>query len=333
MICLILLQNQLKISFYNMTFNETVVQSVTILVTLILVSWFFKKIKLLKEEQSGLFAKLITQFTLPALIFTALSTIKFDTEKLLLAVVMIISQIICAILAWLVSILFKLSRPKKGALILASTFSSSAFMGYAIVKEVYLGNSQALSDAAIVSELGVATVIFTVGVMIAIHFGAKIDSTKEKFKQSLKFFYSPIFYALVLGIVVSHFHINQEHWFIAGFYKTLAIVAGANTLLVTITIGLMLNFRDIRKVLPIVLIACVIKLFIQPMISYAQAEIFNFPTLWHQIVVLEAAMPTAALTAIFAKRYGCDVELTSILIFATFISSIFTILSMIFLLG
>ena len=59
----------------------------------------------------------------------------------------------------------------------------------------------------------------------------------------------------------------------------------------------------------------------------------KFPLLWHQIVVLEAAMPTAAMTAVFAKRYGCDAELTTILLFATFISSILTVVMMVFLLG
>ena len=69
------------------------------------------------------------------------------------------------------------------------------------------------------------------------------------------------------------------------------------------------------------------------MLSYTQSIYFDFPELWHQIVVLEAAMPTAAMTAVFAKRYGCDAELTSILIFATFISSCITMIMMVILLN
>jgi hypothetical protein len=81
-----------------------------------------------------------------------------------------------------------------------------------------------------------------------------------------------------------------------------------------------------------VVLAILIKLIIQPLLSYGQATLFHFPPLWNQIVVLEAAMPTAAMTAIFAKKYGCDAELTSILIFATFISSCITMVMMILLL-
>ncbi len=316
-----------------MTFDESVVQSVALLVGLIFLAMGLRRWGVIREEQGGLFARLVTQYTLPALIFTALSTSHFDLRKLLLAVVMIVSQGLCALLAWAAGVLLKLSRAKKGALILASTFTSSAFLGYAVVKEVYLGNNRALADAAVVSELGVATVIFTFGVLIAIRFGVKSATPAERKREALRFFRSPIFFALVLGIVFSFIPLSESNWLIGGLYKFLRTIGAANTLLVTLTIGVMLHFRDLRKVLPVVLLACLIKLFIQPLLSHFQAELLDFPTLWRQIVVLEAAMPTAAMTAVFAKRYGCDAELTTILVFATFISSIFTVIMMVFLLG
>ncbi|MDD4736383.1 MAG: AEC family transporter [Kiritimatiellae bacterium] len=125
----------------------------------------------------------------------------------------------------------------------------------------------------------------------------------------------------------------KNNWVLGTFYRVLHISSGANTLLVTLTIGVMLHFRDFRAVWLIVLLACVIKLFLQPLFAFGQSTLFGFPPVWHQIVVLEASMPTAALSAVFAKRYGCDAELTSILVFTTFISSILTIVSMIWLLG
>ncbi|MDP8219406.1 MAG: AEC family transporter [Candidatus Theseobacter exili] len=316
-----------------MTFDQSVIQSISILIIMIFAAMGLRKIGIIKEEQGELFARIITQYTLPALIFSALSSSQFDMQKLLLAVVMIISQFICALLAWGVSVLLNLSKPKKGALILASTFTSSGFLGYAVVKEIYLNNNEALSDAAIVSELGVASLIFTLGILIAIHFGIKDASPHEKRTAALKFFHSPIFFSLILGTAFSFVPIPHDHWIIAGFYKILRTIGAANTLLVTLTIGVMLHFKDLRKVLPIVLIACFIKLFIQPLLSYFQSELLNFPKIWHQIVVLESSMPTAAMTAVFSKRYGCDSELTTILVFATFTSSVFTVITMVFLLG
>lgn len=317
----------------DLSYDQSVIRAVAILISLIFLAMGLRQWGVIKESDGGLFAKLITQLTLPALIFSALSISTFDVDKLVLALVMIISQVLCALLAWGAGNLLKLSRPKKGALILASTFTSSGFLGYAVVKEVYAGNADALTDAAIVSELGVALLIFTLGIIIAIQYGVKETSLAQKKKEVLKFFYSPIFIALCLGILVSLMHPEKNSFFIGTLYKLLGTVAAANTLLVCLTIGSMLYFRDFRKVIPIVAIAVVIKLIVQPLLAHYQADIFNFGTMEHQIVVLEASMPTAALTAVFAKRYGCDAELTSILVFTTFITSILTMIMITFLVG
>jgi len=149
----------------------------------------------------------------------------------------------------------------------------------------------------------------------------------------LSFFYSPIFISLVLSIAVSFIKLPQNNIIIGGLYRALSLISGANTFLVAMTIGVMLHFKDLSKVWWIVLLVVVIKLIIQPILSYSQSILFNFPELWHEIVVLEAAMPSAAMSAVFAKRYGCDAELTSILIFATFISSCITMIMMVILLN
>jgi len=314
-------------------FEQNAIQSIAILIGLIFLGMGLRRWGILKEEHGGLLAKIIVNVTIPALIFTALASVQFEAEKLLLALVMILSQLGCALLAWGVSSLLKLSRPRRGALILASTFTSSAFLGYAVVKEIFQNNPDALADAAVVSELGVATLLFTFGIFIAMHFGMKDTTSKARIREMLSFFYSPIFIALILGIACSFISLPKENPVIGGIYHALHIIANANTFLVALTIGVMLHFKDLRHVWMIVLIAVVIKLIIQPLLAYGQASVLSFPPLWHQIVVLEAAMPTAAMTAIFAKKYGCDSELTSILIFATFISSCITMFMMILLLA
>lgn len=316
-----------------MTFTQSVIQSVGIVIIIILLGNFLRNINVIEEKNAPLFAKIITQITLPALIFSTLSRSVLYSEKLLLAVVMVSSEIMTALIAWGVSIILKLSSPQKGALILGSTFSSSGFLGYAVIRTMYPNNLEALSDAAIVSELGVATTIFTIGVLIAIYFGTAKYGHQEIKKEALKFFYSPIFISLVAGIIFSFIPIPENNWIIAGIYKLLSTISAANTLLVCLTIGIMIHFKDFRRVIFVVTIAIILKLILQPLFSSLQADIYNFPQLWKQIVVIESSMPTAAMVAIFSKRYGCDTELTTILIFATFVSSILTMITMIVLLG
>lgn len=314
-------------------FEHSAVKSLLVLISVIFLGMFLRKIRLIKEEDGTLFTKLIINITIPAMIFFALSQQQFEADKLMLALVMIVSQVGCALIAWGLSYFLKLSRPRRGALILGATFTSSAFLGYAVVKEIYKGNTEALADAAIVSELGVATLLFTLGVFIAMHFGSNSSGKKERTQTMLRFFYSPIFISLVLGIGFSFVKLPRNNIIIGGFYQALELISGANTFLVALTIGAMLHFKDLSKVWRVVALVVVIKLIVQPVLSYSQSILFNFPELWHQIVVLEAAMPTAAMTAVFAKRYGCDAELTSILIFATFISSCITMIMMVILLN
>lgn len=314
-------------------FEYSAIQALIILIALIFLGMFLRVWGILKDSDGLTLSKIIINVSIPALIISALSNQQFEAEKLLLAMVMIISQITCAIIAWVISWLLRLSRPQRGALILASTFTSSAFLGYAVVKEAFHDNAEALADAAIVSELGVATLLFTVGIFIAIYFGnAEQQTIKSKVREMTKFFYSPIFIALIIGILISFLDIPRDQLVVSGIYKMLNLIANANTFLVALTIGVMLHFKDLRNVWWIVSVAILIKLIIQPLLSHYQAGLLNFPEMWREIVVLEAAMPTAAMTAVFAKRYGCDAELTSILIFATFISSCITMIMMVFLL-
>jgi predicted permease len=242
-------------------------------------------------------------------------------------VVLISAEITSALLAWGAGTLLKLSKPQTGALILASMFGSSAFLGYAVIKDLFVDNSHVLAEAAIISELGVGLLIFTVGVGIAIHFGKNESTWQDMLKPVLNFFRSHIFFALITGLIAASIGLPKDNIFISSGIKFLQTIASANTLMVTMTIGIMLKFHELRKVIFIVTIACIIKLLVQPLLAGMGADLLHFSDTYRKVVVIEASMPSAALAAVFAKRYKCDGELASILVFATFISSIFTIIT------
>jgi len=310
-----------------MDISNSMIQAVSILIFLISLAFFFKKIKLIKPENGTLFAKLVTNFTLPALIFTALSQHKISLNYITLAGIMIIAEILSALSAWCLARIMKLSKPATGALILASTFGSSAFLGYAIIKSVYHNDLEALARAAIISELGVGLLIFTLGIFIAIHYGCSTLSYKDKQKTILSFFYSPIFIALSLGLIVSMIELPKHNILLETLYKILHIVGDANTVIVALTIGVLLEFKNLKKAFFIALTACLIKLIFQPFIAAMMVDQLNMQEMWKQIIIIETSMPSATLAAVFAKKYGCDAELTSILVFATFISSLFTMIT------
>jgi malate permease and related proteins len=312
-------------------FEQRAIESIAILIAVIFLGSLLRYLGVVKESHSKLLADLITKVTIPALIFSSLSSANISFDKIMLAGVMVVSQLLCAALAYFASRIMKLSKPKSGALILASTFPSSAFLGYAVVKEIFGNNSNALADAAIVSEIGVAMLLFTLGIFIAIHFGNPNQEKGYVKKEVLGFLYSPIFIALILGIAFSFVKIPKENLFAQSFYGMLQLISNANSFLVALTLGVMLKFKRINHVLGIVAVAVIIKLIVQPLLSYLQSKLFDFNHLWQEIVVLEASMPSAAMAAIFAKKYGEDSDLISIIIFATLISSCLSMIMMVVL--
>ena len=60
---------------------------------------------------------------------------------------------------------------------LVSAFGSSAFLGYALVSQVFPGNIDAMTEAVIISKVGLVPVLFTLGTMAAIYYGrSNLDS-------------------------------------------------------------------------------------------------------------------------------------------------------------
>jgi len=302
-------------------------QSIAVLVAMILMGTLLRRIGMFKDEHGAFFARMVTDVTLPALIFLALSKNPIELNQLLPPAALIAAELATGCLAWFLGKAFRLSNPKLGALILASMFGSSAFLGYAVIKDLFHGNSKALAEAAMISELGVGLLIFTLGVAIAIRFGSNKATWKDFMKPVLAFFKSRICFAVIAGIVAANVGLPEKNIVCDSIIKILETIASANTLMVTMTIGIMLKFHDLRKAIPVVILACLLKLVAQPAAAGFLADTMHFNQSFRDIVVIEAAMPSAALAAVFAKRYQCDGELASILVFATFISSIFTIVS------
>lgn len=309
-----------------MPLAENLLQSIIVIVGLIGLVQYLRHLGLLRREHASLFARLVTEVTLPALIFVALAKHHPIWREALLPAFMMSAEFVCLSLAWAVANFLQLSRAQKGAFILASGFGTSALLGYVIVQQVFPTQPVALTDAVFISEIGVGLLIFTLGVFIARYYGAAGEAPGGAGAEILKFFYSPIFVALVFGVVLASIPGATANPVFTVIYKFLHILAQANTWLVILTIGLLLEIKTLGAVVPLVLLAGAIKLIVQPLLVFVPTVWLDIPHLWRQVLVLEAAMPAATLSAVFAQRYGCDAELASLLIFSSVVLSAFTVL-------
>jgi len=292
---------------------------------------FLKVIGLIKKEDGGLFSKIVTQVTLPAVIFVALSHSKsLEFDYLVVAFYIFMSEVALLFITWLIGIGLKLEKKTLGPLMLVSSFGSSALLGYVIIGEIFPLNNVAMSEAVIISELGVGVGLFTIGTMVAINFGQATEIKQTPLESLVIFLKSPIFIAIVSSLAYSFFKFPLENVFAKEIFNVLSYIAKANTFFVVLTVGVLLEFTDMRSIVLLALISIVLKLVVAPMIVFGLVSSIALNVLQLKVAVLESAMPSAMLSVVLAAKYGGDAKLASKLVFIT---TIFSIISVTFIGG
>jgi malate permease and related proteins len=305
-----------------MTMFDSLLESLVILVALAgTAMWLRSRSSILREEEA-VFGRLVTDFALPALIFTSLSREPFSIEKLLPALLLFGSIAAVMLAAWLVGRAMRLERPVLGSVILVAGAGSSSTLGYSLVHHVFGDNAQVMSKVVAMGEVGVVLPLFSFGVAIAVYFGRDRGETVSLWAASKPFFTSPIFFAIVLGLAASYVDIPREHWTTRLLDGFLAAAGDSLDLLVAFTIGLMLRPIEYRKIAALIAIGAGLKLIVEPSVALATALFLGIPALDRELLVLEAAMPSGTLAAVLAARYGCDGAAASAILVATYALSL-----------
>lgn len=304
---------------------QTLLDSFIVMLALIGAAvWLRERSVILKSEQA-VFPRLVTDFVLPALIFTNLSRDPLTREKLLVALVFFLSIAIVTAAAWVIGRRMRLEKPVLGSFVLVSGVGSSSTLGYSLVQYVYGNNAQIMSMVVVMGELGVVLPLFTVGVAIASYFGSDNDEGADIRSVFLTFVRSPIFLAFILGILVSLTGFPESHKAVVLFNIVLEIISDSLKLLVAFTIGLMLRPIAIRQMAKLIVLVGVLKLVLEPVVAGTIAMALGLPEIERSLLIIEAAMPSGALAAVIAARYGCDGAVASTLLIGTFVLSLVAI--------
>jgi predicted permease len=215
----------------------------------------------------------------------------------------------------------KLERPQIGALMIASSFGSSTLIGYPMVQYAFPHNPGAMADAILISELGVGLPIFTLCLWVAMYFGEGAPDGAGRQKIFLDYLRSPICIALAAGLLVSPLHLNPESPFLAPFFQAAHMVGESIALLACLILALELNLRSMKGIWLLVLITAAIQLGLHPWLANVQANLYHFVLEPRQVLVLEAAMPSAILGVVFTTRYRCAPEMNASLVFSNICSA------------
>ena len=299
-----------------------VVETVLAFSSVVLLAVVLKKFKIIGEEDGPLFARLITHAIAPVVIFSQLATHPVTVRQFSLVLAMIVAGSVCLAAAWAAGRLMRLGRDKIGALMITSSFGSSALLGYPIVQFAFSNNPEAMTDAILVSELGVALPVFTLCPVIAMYFGQANRDLAAVRKAVLEYFRSPMFMALLLGLVASQVRPPTDSPIFATFFEASQMILGALTVLACLVLGVQLSPKAFRGIVPMLIVSAAIQMGLQPWLANVQATLYGLSAEQRQVLVLISSLPSAVLGPVFATRYQCAGKTASSLAVANILLSV-----------
>jgi malate permease and related proteins len=292
-----------------------VAETVIAFTLLVLAGYFLKRKGVLKQEDSPIFARLLTQAILPATIFYQLWTYHLSGENFVPVLIMFLSGIAALVISWLAGVLFKFDRPSTGALMIISSFGSSALIGYPIIQYTFSNDPQALAEGIAISELGVGLPIFILCPLVAMYFGGTFKGGQDLGKLARDYLLSPIFISVVLGFAFSRVNIPDGMPLVDTIREALKMTQGALVVISAIILGLQLSFQPAKGFWALIAVSIVVQMFFQPWFSNAASGLLRITAENRQILVLISAMPAAILGPVFAARYDCAAKTASLLTF------------------
>jgi malate permease and related proteins len=216
-----------------------------------------------------------------------------------------------------------IDRPAFGVMILAAAFGNVTYLGLPVITEM-LGAQ--FGYVAILYDLLAATpVLLTAGVFIAARYGSgKAVSMADSLKRVLKL---PPLWGVAAGIAVhaAGFAVPQI------VLDTASLMGKAVIPVMTFTVGLALDFRDLKR-LPIAVPALVLKLLAAPILAWWVGSRLGLTSEALKAVTIEGAMPVMVLSLVIADEFGLDVPLAATCIAVSTVALFFTMPLMMMLL-
>ena len=282
------------------------------------------------ETDQPVFDKLVTELAVPAVIFSIFATYDFSADTLVPAGILFLTLILALALAYLVCRLCHFPPNVTGTIVMVAGFGSTATMASPVLMELFGSQSAVIEKGLTIGTIGVAFPFFTIGVLIASHFGAQETGREVRIADTLKeFLGTPIFLSFIAGLaaafLMAHFQIPGAEGFTDIFTHFFTIINLSLNLLIWIAIGLMLRPVKLTYFLPLFLLVVCIKLLFEPVTATVFAISAGVSLINQQILLLESSVPSGAIAAVLASRYGCDRSLAGWMVVGTYLVSLLTI--------
>lgn len=295
------------------------------LLGLISVGQLLRLLALLPPTAPDVLARVIVQVTMPALIVVILARARFESALLPALIATTLALLVALTLGALWLRLLRADRPAQGAAGLASAFSNTAFLGLPFILARYPGSHSAATTAVLIDTVDTTILLLTLGVAFATTMASTKPTTTPRLPRFTRALASllvrPMMLAALLGLLLAFTSTPLPTPLVAPLTR----IGEATPTLAFLTIGLGLDLRSLRgQTLALTGIAF-IKLILMPAVVALILLALAVRGDVAHAAVLQAAMPTAVLSAVIASDAGCDARLASAAAITTALLSLITL--------
>ncbi len=250
--------------------------------------------------------RLVLNFFAPMLFFSAGAAATVDLDLLQLPLVLGVATLaglgLAALALFATPLGHGLSRPQRGAIMLAAGFGNVLFFGYPFLTTVF--GERGARYPFFADMLATTPLVWSLGVWIAFRCGRHTEHASF-LRMWLRL---PPVWGFAAGLAVNLSGlplaplIEAAHW------------AGSPTIpLMLFVLGLTIPWHDLRPQ-KAVAVALLIKLALMPLLALGVALAWSGPlTEPGQAGVLEAAMPTMVMVIALTDRFGLDTRLAGLI--------------------
>ncbi|MFA6741399.1 MAG: AEC family transporter [Arcobacteraceae bacterium] len=285
---------------------------------LILIGYFFKRIKFPSHEFWPQADKLTYYILMPALLIFKLSNASLDSKD---SFSFIVAALLAIFFTMIIIILINKIKPTN-----ASSFTSVVQGGIRFNTYVFLALAGAIfgNDGLILSAIILTFAIPFINILCITIFALYISNEKLNFLYLLKsIITNPLIIACVIGGSINFLGIH----FPLVLNNTLEILSKAALPMGLLSVGFGLVIKEIKSSKSELLISSIAKHLIMPVLIFIFAKYFELDNMMISILVLFAVLPTAPSSFILARQLGGDIGLmSSIITVQTLISALFIVL-------
>jgi malate permease and related proteins len=258
------------------------------------------------QKKIGFDTKTISTMALylmsPVLVFKTFYTTKFTIDYLYLTLYTFALCFALITVVYIIAYFQRYSTSETCGMILASSFMNNGNYGTPVV--LLLFGVTGL-DSAIILMVIQQLVMCTVGVYYAAKGSPNGNGIKSAIDAVRRI---PIVYGGLLGAIFQFLHIPLSN----SVKEAVDLVAGAAIPTIMIVLGMQLAKISIRNLAKAkVSWSLAIKLVISPFIAYILTLLLPVDEIVKQIMIIMAAMPTAANTTMYALQFNTEPEFVS----------------------